>query len=88
MPALTHHRTRYADAPARPFGRLLTGFTRIVRRLTYSPLDQTVLHAAFTRTPAPPPAGISAPARPHAHWHTVTGDDVCRHLEASWHTGA
>ncbi|WP_043262879.1 hypothetical protein [Streptomyces sp. CT34] len=88
MSALTHHPIRYAGAPARLIGRLLARFTRIVRRLTDSPLDHTVLHATSARTTAPSPAKTSAPARLHAQWRIVTGDDVCRHLEASWHTGA
>ncbi|WP_406503045.1 hypothetical protein [Streptomyces sp. NBC_00212] len=74
-----------SHAPARKPGVMQARLAHILRRLADSPMDSTVLHAlpapAATRTP-------SARARhvgPHAHWHTVTGPDGRRHLEATWH---
>ncbi|MFF2807260.1 hypothetical protein ACFVT2_08745 [Streptomyces sp. NPDC058000] len=67
-------------------GRAVLGFlATAVRRIADSPLDSPVLHtlpcpASATRTTAE-----DQPARPHAHWHTVTGPDGRRHLEADWH---
>ncbi|WP_055495777.1 hypothetical protein [Streptomyces sp. TP-A0356] len=87
MSALTHHGVRHTTS-VRPVGALLSFFTRVVRRLADSPLDHTVLHAAPARTSTPLRAAGFGPGRPHAHWHTVTGPDGHRRLEARWHGGA
>jgi hypothetical protein len=87
MSVFTNHRIPYAGTPARPFSTLLALFARIVRRCADSPLDNTVLQAVSTHTPATLRAGAFAPVRPHAHWHTVIGDDGRHRLEAHWHPG-
>ncbi|MFE5868872.1 hypothetical protein ACFQ6V_09480 [Streptomyces roseifaciens] len=65
---------------------MLTG---IVRRLADGALDSPVIHTLPTTAPASAPAPRGSaddrPVRPHAHWHTVTGPDGQRHLEALWH---
>ncbi|MFG2147172.1 hypothetical protein ACGFRG_23675 [Streptomyces sp. NPDC048696] len=88
MSALINHPIRYTGTAARPFAQgLLALFTRVLRRLAASPLDQSVLRAAAPHTPPPQRAWASAPARPHAHWRTVTAPDGHRHLESHWHHG-
>ncbi|MEU5434393.1 hypothetical protein AB0G73_13590 [Streptomyces sp. NPDC020719] len=73
MSALINHPIRYTGTAARPFAQgLLALFTRVLRRLAASPLDQSVLRAAAPPHPATA-AGLGfrprTAARPLAHRH-------------------
>ncbi|AJC61622.1 hypothetical protein [Streptomyces sp. 769] len=58
---------------------------RASRRIADGALDNTVLQALSAEGTAPS-TGTGARRRHHlrAHWHTVTGPDGRRHIEAVW----
>ncbi|MCE4948387.1 hypothetical protein LVX13_35580 [Streptomyces albulus] len=81
-----HRPTFHLSIRSRNTARTLLGLlVTAARRIADSPLDSPVLHTLPGPDSAAGAATESQPARPHAHWHTVTDPTGRRRLEADWH---
>ncbi|MFF4185303.1 hypothetical protein ACFYZ9_19090 [Streptomyces sp. NPDC001691] len=88
MSALPTLRFLVRKATPTGHGRLRERIGGVVLRLADGPPGSTVHDA----TSGPAAVSITVPhvpvrgrTAPHAHWHTVTGPEGRRRLEATWH---